>query len=390
MAASKPGGKGPLRHLGPELAKLSERHLLRTRPVPRDAAEPGRLNLCSNDYLGYAASGRLRSFAEAALAEVWTGAGASRLVAGEHRAHRELERALAEWVGADEALVFTSGYAANVGTISALAGEGDLIVSDALNHASIIDGCRLSKAKTVVVPHLDAEAVRDVLRGSTAARRWVIVESYFSMDGDRPDLSALRAICDEYDAALVVDESHAMGVFGPAGRGVAAEAGVKPDVLVGTLGKALGAQGAFVTGSRELCAWLWNRARSFVFSTGMSPIVAAMARGAVELAQGDDEARELLARRSADLRAMLGEAGLSVASSSLGPIIPVRVGEEARALALSRALAGLGVDVQAIRPPTVPPGTARLRVTASSLLTGSDVERAGEAFRKAVSDVGAA
>lgn len=389
MTASKPGGRGPLRHLGPELEKLAERHLLRTRPSPRDAAEPGRLNLCSNDYLGYAASGRLRPFAEAALAEAWTGAGASRLVAGEHRAHRELERALAEWVGLEEALVFTSGYAANVGTISALAGEGDVIVSDALNHASIIDGCRLSKAKTVVVPHLDEEAVRRVLRESTAARRWVVVETYFSMDGDRPDVRALRGICDEYDAALVVDESHAMGVFGPAGRGVAAEAGVTPDVLVGTLGKALGAQGAFVAGSRELCAWLWNRARSFVFSTGMSPIVAAMARGAVELARVDEEGRDLLAKRSAELRARIAEAGLSVASSSMGPIIPVHVGEEARALALSRALSELGVDVQAIRPPTVPVGTARLRVTASSLLTATDVERAGEAFRRAVRDVGA-
>src|SRR5690606_33121337 len=156
---------------------------------------------------------------------------------------------------------------------------------------------------------------------------------------------------------------------GPAGRGLAAEAGVKPDILVGTLGKALGTQGAFVTGSRELCAWLWNRARSFVFSTGISPIVASMARGAVELAPTDDEGRERLAKRSSELRTALLDAGFHVSPSSEGPIIPVHVGESARALALSRALAELGIDVQAIRPPTVPPGTARLRVTASSLLT---------------------
>lgn len=383
MTASKAGGLDPLRHLGPELEALEARHLLRTRPVPRDAGGTGRLNLCSNDYLGYAASGRLRRFAAEALSKDWTGSGASRLVAGEHRAHRELETALSDWLEAEAALVFTSGYAANVGTIAALAGEGDLIVSDALNHASIIDGCRLSKAKTVVVPHLDASAVRRALSESSARRRWVIVESYFSMDGDRPDLRELRAICDDYDAALIVDESHAIGALGPAGRGLAADAGVKPDVLVGTLGKALGAQGAFVTGSRELCAWLWNRARSFVFSTGISPLVAAMARGAVELARVDEEGRRRLAMRSAELRKLLREAGFAVSPSSAGPIIPVHVGESARAMDLSRALAELGIDVQAIRPPTVPAGTARLRVTASSLLTEGDIERAARGFREA-------
>ncbi len=387
MAASKVGARDPLRHLGPELEKLKARHLLRTRPAPRDTSEEGRLNLCSNDYLGYAASGRLRAFAAAAIAEDWTGAGASRLVAGEHRAHRELEAALAGWLEAEAALVFTSGYAANVGTIAALAGEGDLIVSDALNHASIIDGCRLSKAKTIVVPHLDNDAVRRTLAETSAAKRWVITESIFSMDGDRSDLRELRAICDDFDAALIVDESHAIGALGPAGRGLAAEAGVKPDILVGTLGKALGTQGAFVTGSRELCAWLWNRARSFVFSTGISPIVASMARGAVELAPTDDEGRERLAKRSSELRTALLDAGFHVSPSSEGPIIPVHVGESARALALSRALAELGIDVQAIRPPTVPPGTARLRVTASSLLTERDIERAARAFRKAIENV---
>src|SRR5690606_10715162 len=186
-----------------------------------------------------------------------------------------------------------------------------LIVSDALNHASIIDGCRLSKARTVVIPHRDTEAVRQALRQSTARRRWVVTESYFSMDGDCPDLRALRAICDQYDAALVLDESHAVGVFGPAGRGLAAEAGIRPDVFVGTLGKALGAQGAFVAGARHLCEWLWNRARSFVFSTGMSPLLAAMARGAVDLARADDAGRQVLAKRSEELRAVLREAGLS-------------------------------------------------------------------------------
>lgn len=375
-------GRDPLRHLQAELDNLAERQLLRTRPLARDQAAAGRLNLCSNDYLGYAASGRLRGFARAAAEEHWTGAGASRLVAGEHAAHRALERQIAGWLRAEDALLFTSGYAANVGIIAALCGEGDLIVSDALNHASIIDGCRLSRARTVVVPHLDADEVRRALRGSEGRRRWVIAESYFSMDGDCPDLRALRSICDEEDAALVLDESHAMGIYGPEGRGLAAAAGITPDVLVGTLGKALGAQGAFVAGSRELCAWLWNRARSFVFSTGLSPLLAAIAKGGIELAQTDDAGRAFLMARSSELREGLSDLGLAIAPGSQGPIIPVLVGESGRAVALSRALGERGSDVQAIRPPTVKEGSARLRVTASALLEPADVERAIAAFRE--------
>lgn len=380
---SKRNGSGPLRYLHGELKALEGRQLLRTRPAPRDRAISGRLNLCSNDYLGYAASGRLRPFAEAAVAASWTGAGASRLVAGEHEAHRALEKLLADWLGTESALLFTSGYAANVGTIAALAGEGDLIVSDALNHASIIDGCRLSRARTVVVPHLEVEAVRRVLGAEPARRRWVITESYFSMDGDCPDLAALRAICDDHDAALVLDESHAMGIYGPEGRGLAVAAGVVPDVWVGTLGKALGAQGAFVAGSEVLVAWLWNRARSFVFSTGLSPVLAGIANGAVETARGDETGRRQLMERSGDLREALAGLGLHLAPGSQGPIIPVLVGDTGRALQISRALFELGVDVQAIRPPTVPEGSARLRVTASSLLSRGDIDRVAAAFREA-------
>lgn len=373
---------GPLRHLREELDRLAERGLLRTPPTPREEGGAGRLNLCSNDYLGYATSRRLGPYAVAAAQAHWTGASASRLVAGEHRGHRDLEELIASWLGVQRALVFSSGYAANVGTIAALAAEGDLIVSDALNHASIIDGCRLSRARTEVVAHLDPEAVRAALRRSGARRRWVIVESYFSMDGDCPDLAALRVICDEEDAALVLDESHAMGIYGPEGRGRAAAAGIRPDVLVGTLGKALGAQGAFVAGSEELCAWLWNRARSFVFSTGLSPIMAAVAKGGIELARRDDVGRERLEANSRELREGLDALGVRIPRGSTGPIIPVVVGESTRAVALSQGLAKAGIDVQAIRPPTVPSGAARLRVTASALLERRDLERAAEAFRE--------
>jgi 8-amino-7-oxononanoate synthase len=372
--------QGALRHLGECLADLERRGLLRERPGPIDRPPiDGMLHLCSNDYLGYRTTARLDRYALASAKENPAGAGASRLVAGEHAAHRSLERALSRWLAVDETLVFSSGYLANSGTIAALAMEDDVIVSDVLNHASIIDGCRLSRARCVVVPHNTPEAVRDALRGAKARRRWVVTESYFSMEGDSPDLRALRGICDEYDAALIVDEAHALGVTGPGGRGGAGAAGVQADVLIGTLGKALGAQGAFVAGSTELCRYLWNRARSFVFSTGLSPMLAAIAEGAVEEAVRDDAGRGRLRLICDRLRFGLHARGIVVANRE-GPILPIVLGSESAAMAWSRALGGLGILVQAIRPPTVPARTARLRVTARANLTEGEVDRAIEAF----------
>jgi 8-amino-7-oxononanoate synthase len=368
--------EGPLRHLAQELADLERAGLLRVRPDPIDRnGDPRAVFLGSNDYLGYRSSGRLTRYALAAAAEHPAGSGASRLVLGEHRAHRALERALADWLQFDETLVFTTGYTANIGLITALAGEGDLIVSDAWNHASLIDGCRLSRAKVAVVPHGAADAVRSALRAAGARRRWVVTEGYFSMEGDTPDLAALRSICDEEDAALIVDDAHAIGVFGPAGRGCAHAAGVRPDALVGTLGKALGAQGAFVAGSRDLCRWLWNRARPFVFSTGLSPLLAAIGQGAVSEAREDETGRLRLRAASDRLRAGLAAAGLPVAHS-YGPIIPVILGEPTRALAWSRRLAEVGIRIQAIRPPTVPAGTSRLRIAARADLSDDELDRA--------------
>jgi 8-amino-7-oxononanoate synthase len=368
--------KGPLRHLAQDLAELERVGLLRVRPEPVDQGPAaGIVYLGSNDYLGYRSSGRLTRYALGAATEQPAGSGASRLVLGEHRAHRALEQALARWFECEETVVFTSGYAANCGSIAALAGEGDLIVSDALNHASIIDGCRLSRARVAVVPHGSADAVRAALRASTARRRWVVTEGYFSMEGDTPDLGALRSICDEEDAALIVDDAHAVGVLGPEGRGCAGAAGARPDVLVGTLGKALGAQGAFVAGSRDLCRWLWNRARSFVFSTGLSPLLAAIGQGAVNEARADETGRRRLLAVTERLRSGLIAEGLPVAPS-YGPIIPLILGEESRAVAWSRRLAEVGVRVQAIRPPTVPRGTSRLRIAARADLRDGEVDRA--------------
>jgi 8-amino-7-oxononanoate synthase len=382
MSARAAEQPGPLRHLTTDLDELGVQGRLRMRPparTPEDRAS--RLVLCSNDYLGYQSRDLLRPYAEKAARDTPVGSGASRLVSGEHAAHVGLEKVLATWLGSEETLVFSSGYAANVGAIAALAGEGDLVVSDELNHASIIDGCRLARADAVVVPHLDLEAVRRALAQSRARRRWVVTETYFSMDGDSPDLPALRRTCNELDAALIVDEAHAIGVFGPQGRGLAAESGVAPDVTIGTLGKALGAQGAFVAGSAELCHWLWNRARSFGFSTGISPLLCAIATEAVSLACRDDDGRARLTRVSAALREGLGALGIAVKSRT-GPILPFVVGTESLALSWGRRLADLGVDVQPIRPPTVPPGTSRLRIAASAALSTADVDRALNAFAR--------
>ena len=354
-----------LRHLADRLADLAERDLLRNA---HGVIVPGCLVLCSNDYLGFAAE-------DTSVAHARAGAGASRLISGDHAVHRSAEAAIAGWLETDAALLFSSGYAANVGVIGALAERGDVVVSDALNHASIVDGCRLSRADVVVVPHLDHEAVGRALEAHPQQRRWVVTESYFSMDGNGPDLARLRALCDRHDAALVVDEAHALGVFGPQGRGLCAASGVVPDVLIGTLGKAVGLMGAFVAGSDVLRDWLWNRARSFVFSTGLSPWLAASIESRIAEVAAADERRLVLERMSARARAHLAESGPDIADSH-GPILPWLVGDNRRVLALRDALLEKGVFVQAIRPPTVPDAQARLRITLHAKLTDDDLERA--------------
>lgn len=352
----------PLSHLARELSRLEAAGLLR---VPASARPLDELSFCSNDYLGLAH--RLAPAVE-------SGAGASRLVAGEHPAHRALERALSTWIGFDDALLFTSGYAANVGAIEALVGPEDLVVSDALNHASIIDGVRLSKARVAIVPHLDIEAVDRALASRREERAWVLVESYYSMDADGPDLRALRGVCDRHGAALYVDEAHAIGVLGPDGRGRCAELGITPDVFVGTLGKALGSQGAFVGGAPELRTWLWNRARSFVFSTGLAPVAAAAASCALEIVRAEPDLGRTVLARAEELRGRLRPMATGLSSDDgkglelpgFGHIVPLVVGSPQRAVRLATALRERGVWLQAIRPPTVPEGRARLRLTVTA------------------------
>jgi 8-amino-7-oxononanoate synthase len=357
----KRGTPPALQFLDDALAEAEQKHLLRSRPAPARGKD---LSFCSNDYLGLAS--RLAASAAG-------GSGASRLVSGERQEHVDLEGAIAELVGLPAALAFSSGYAANVGLMSALARPGDLVVSDALNHASIIDGIRLSRCRTAVVPHLDVAAVERALRDRGSARAFVVTESYFSMDADSPDLRALRALCDRHDAALVVDEAHAVGVLGPRGAGLCAEAGVVPDALVGTFGKSFGAAGAYVAGCPSLVTWLWNSARSFVFSTGMSPVVAVAALAGIRTAALEPPLRERTLAMAQQLRR--GLTSLGVTPLGFGHVIPWVVGEAKDAVDLARGLAEGGLDVRAIRPPTVAPGTARLRLTVTANHHANDVER---------------
>jgi 8-amino-7-oxononanoate synthase len=352
-----------------ELFQLKTRGSLRDPQAP---ARTGLIDLSSNDYLGYAADLVSRE----TLALQRAGAGASRLISGTFPVHEELESALAQWLPSEAALLFSSGYAANVGLIPALVGPGDAVFSDQLNHASIIDGCRLSGAKIHVYPHLDLDALRTQLQQARGFRRLLVFsESYFSMDGDGPNLADLAGICAEFGAMWALDEAHALGVFGPCGAGRAAQAGVHPDVLVGTFGKALGVQGAFVAGSAALRTWLWNRARGFVFSTSVSPLLAALVLRNVQRAQADDAARSKLAELCSELRQRLDSAGIRLPAGQFGPIFPVLLGDPGRAVRVADRLREAGFHAPAIRPPTVPEGASRLRITLNAPLLPSTLDQ---------------
>jgi 8-amino-7-oxononanoate synthase len=348
--------------------------------VPGEDSSANLICFASNDYLGLADHPDLAAAAAAAAARDGFGASAARLVTGDLPAHRELEARLAAFVGRPAALGFPTGYQTNIGVLGALAGPRDLIVSDALNHASIIDGCRLSRARIAVYPHGDARAARRLLlAGGGFRRRLLVTESVFSMDGDAAPLGALAEAAAAADAVFVVDEAHALGVLGPGGRGLCAEAGVVPDVLVGTLGKAFGAAGGFAAGDRALRELLVNRARTFVFTTALPPPVAAAATAALALITGGEGERRR-ATLEAHRRALIGRLAALGGASPVGPILPVVLGSEARALAASAALRARGFFVPAIRPPTVPVGAARLRITLSSAHTPEEVAALADAI----------
>jgi 8-amino-7-oxononanoate synthase len=375
-----------------ELAGLERLHARRSCPelsgssrVRISLQSAPALSFASNDYLDLAGDPRLADAATAAAAREGFGASAARLVSGDLTAHRALERALALFLDRPAALAFPSGYQANIGAVTALAGREDVIVSDALNHASLIDGCRLSRARVAVYPHLDLAAADALLAAAMPARRRLLVtESLFSMDGDEAPLAQLAALAERRNAILLVDEAHAIGSRGPRGRGLCAEAGVAPDVLIGTLGKALGAAGGFVAGSSPLRDLLVNRARTFIFTTALPVPVAAAAAAALDLAAGPEgDARRTRLADAVD-RLTAGLARLGQPTLRRGPIFPFVLGENDRALAVSAALKQRGLFVPAIRPPTVPAGTARLRITLSAGHGPHDVERLIQALTEVI------
>jgi len=330
-----------------------------------------RANFSSNDYLGLAVDPRVTQSAAEAAQQWGSGAGASRLMAGQHEIHAELEAALANFFAQPAALLFPSGYQANLGTLTALAGRDDAIYSDALNHASLIDGARLSRAEVKVYAHNDVAALEALLAEAPEARRRVIVtESVFSMDGDLAPVAALSALAARHGAWLVVDEAHAIGVYGE-GCGVCAAQGVKPDVLLGTLSKALGSQGGFVACAGAVRDLLVNRARTFIFSTGLAPACAAAALEALKIIRDEPgQGREVLLAAKL-LRDALHARDIHAPGEA--QIVPVLLGDEALALRVAAGCAARGARVHAIRPPTVPAGTCRLRLSVNALHSDTDL-----------------
>lgn len=345
------------------------------------------VNFSSNDYLALACDPRLANAAARAAHRFGCGAGASALVTGHLPPLRALERDLAAWLGAEAALVFPSGFQANLAVLSALAGKEDAVFSDASNHASLIDGCRLSRGRAHVYRHADLGHLEELLKqhGTAARRRVIASDSVFSMDGDLAPLAGLLDLAEAHDALLVLDEAHATGVLGEHGRGLVdglpeRHAGSDRLVKMGTLSKALGCQGGYVVGSEVLIDYLVNFSRPYLFSTALAPPIAAAARRAVFLVGSEPERRVQLLALSETLRQRLREIGLQVGPSAC-QIVPVIVGDAGAAVELSARLEERRLLVPAIRPPSVPPGTSRLRVSLTAAHTEEDVARLVEALK---------
>ena len=359
----------------------------------RSLRPPAGIDLSSNDYLGLARHPRLiEQFIEGVRRE-GCGSTGSRLLRGERQAFDDVERRFADFKGADRALYFSTGYLANLAVLTALPEAGDVILSDASNHASLIDGARLSRARTIVFPHNDVDAVRQALDGLPAGGvRFVVVESLFSMDGDVAPLAAYADLCAAAGAVLVVDEAHAVGVFGPRGTGLSEDIGVRhpsdPYVTINTVGKALGASGAFVAAPAWAIEYLVQRARPFIFSTAAPPAIAAAVHASLDLVRDEPERRARLLARSRYLRDALRAAGID-APAGTSQIIPVYLGDNQRACLVAEALQRDGFDVRAIRPPSVPSGTARLRLSLNAELPEATLDRFVAALGVALKEAGA-
>ncbi|TVR13340.1 MAG: 8-amino-7-oxononanoate synthase [Planctomycetota bacterium] len=378
-----------------ELAELSACDQLRQRSVidgpdgrqislcggPNAGKRVKLLNWAGNDYQGLAQDRRVKNAAARAVRSYGAGAAASRLLSGGLRCHRRLEQRLAGWVGSDDCVVTTTGYQANLAVLAALASSTeDTVIVDRLAHASTYDGIRLSAASMLRFSHNNLQDLERKLRLAEASRRRIVcVESIYSMDGDEAPLREIADVCERHNAALVVDEDHALGVVGPCGAGLCAELGVRPTALVGTCSKGLGSQGGFVAGSAALVEQVVNRGRSFIFSTAPVPAAMGAAVAALDVLRREDDRPQQLQQRSQALRQALIAQGWQVAQGR-SPIVPVLVGEAATALRLAQALRERGHYAPAIRPPTVPAHTARLRILPTMAHRDTDVRRLCEAM----------
>lgn len=346
--------------------------------------------LSSNNYLGLTEHPAVKEAAKLAVDRLGAGAGGSRLTTGNYALHEELEQELARFKRTESSIIFGTGYAANLGAIQALAGREDAVLSDELNHASIIDGCRLSRAEVRVYRHRDLEHLEEMLRQAQGHRRRLIVtDGVFSMDGDLAPLPDIVALAERYNAFVMVDDAHATGVFGGRGTGTVEHFGLEGRVQVqmGTLSKALGSAGAYVAGARELIEYLRNRARSFIFSTAPPPAAVGAALAALRLVEGLPEIREQLWRNARYLRTGLEKMGYTVPAED-SPIIPILIGDASKTMYLAQALLEEGVFAPGIRPPTVPQGTSRIRVTVMALHTRNDLDQSLSAFARAGKQAG--
>ncbi|GIW80760.1 MAG: 8-amino-7-oxononanoate synthase [Gemmatales bacterium] len=343
------------------------------------------IDFASNDYLNLASDERLARAAGWAARRFGTGAGASPLVTGYFAIHRRLENALAAWEKAEAALVFSSGFAANLAAITAFAGQDDVLFSDQLNHASLIDGCRLARSRICIYRHNDMDHLESLLQhnGNHARRRLIVSDTVFSMDGDLAPVRDLADLARRYDCLLILDEAHATGVFGSEGRGLADALPLPPEqfIKVGTLSKALGSQGGFICSTKKHIDWLVNRGRSYVFSTALAPTSAAAALQAIKIVKAEPERRQKLLQLAKTLREQLEAAGLSTGGSA-SQIVPIVLGEPERTVAVAKQLTQSGLVVGGIRPPSVPPGTSRLRVSVTAGHNSDDLLALVENLRR--------
>jgi 8-amino-7-oxononanoate synthase len=370
------------------VSELASSHLLREPKVVESVRGPfvtigGRevLSFCSNDYLGLAQDPRLSDAARQAPAKWGWGAGSSRLLAGTTALHRELERSIAEFLGTEAALVFASGSAANAGLLTSITDADTLVLSDELNHASVVDACRLSKAVVRVYPHGDADAAEWLLWSEGAPRKLIFTDTVFSMDGDLAPLAALRSAADRHGAELIVDDAHGFGVLGETGRGGVELAGVEVAARTANLAKAAGSIGGFVAGSRDLVRLLESRARSFIYTTAAPPAVAAAGAAAIGLLKAAHDSRRRVIRLGEWLAQGVRALGYPVRISP-APFLPVVLGSEEKALAAAGKLWEAGFLVPAIRPPTVPKGTSRLRISVNAHHEEDQVDALLEALAK--------